>query len=206
MATASKTRQQLTRGDRAPNVFLPDQRDIIISSYDKARGDPIFVLLFSGLDTPADSRGFVLWDYDHDGWQDIAVVNANEPLLNLYHNEIASLETGLGGFAAASSSSGKADTSKASPYCLSPAPGSPFHAGSRVPPQGRSTRLSGRMRTRAAATSPIARESPARRASARVRPFEPGEPGESGDVTASPASRARGRARRPLDSSRDHLA
>lgn len=46
----------------------------------------------SGLDTPADSRGFVLWDYDRDGWQDIAVVNANEPLLNLYHNEIAGRE------------------------------------------------------------------------------------------------------------------
>jgi thiol-disulfide isomerase/thioredoxin len=42
----------------------------------------------SGLDTPADSRGFVLWDYDHDGWQDIALVNANDPLLNLYHNEL----------------------------------------------------------------------------------------------------------------------
>jgi thiol-disulfide isomerase/thioredoxin len=42
----------------------------------------------SGIDTAADSRGFVLWDYDHDGWQDIAVVNANTPLLNLYHNEM----------------------------------------------------------------------------------------------------------------------
>lgn len=51
----------------------------------------------SGLDTPADGRGFVLWDYDHDGWQDIAVVNANEPLLNLYHNEIARLESDPGG-------------------------------------------------------------------------------------------------------------
>lgn len=46
MATATKKRQQLTRGDRAPNVFLPDQRDIIISLYDKARGGPIFVLLY----------------------------------------------------------------------------------------------------------------------------------------------------------------
>lgn len=53
----------------------------------------------SGLDTPADSRGFVLWDYDHDGLQDIAVVNANEPLLNLYHNEIAGRESSPGGAA-----------------------------------------------------------------------------------------------------------
>ncbi len=44
--------------------------------------------LVSGLDNPADSRGFALFDYDHDGQQDIALVNANDPLLNLYHNQI----------------------------------------------------------------------------------------------------------------------
>ena len=27
----------------------------------------------SGMDTPADSRTFVLWDYDRDGWQDVSV-------------------------------------------------------------------------------------------------------------------------------------
>lgn len=36
----------LERGDRAPNFFLPDQRDIIINLADKARGGPLFVLLF----------------------------------------------------------------------------------------------------------------------------------------------------------------
>ena len=46
MATTTQVRQQLTRGDRAPNVFLPDQRDIIISLHDKTRGGPIFVLLY----------------------------------------------------------------------------------------------------------------------------------------------------------------
>lgn len=46
MATAPQTRQQLTLGDRAPNVFLADQRDVIISLYDKSRGGPIFVLLY----------------------------------------------------------------------------------------------------------------------------------------------------------------
>lgn len=46
MAKPIKTRQLLTPGDRAPNVFLPDQRDIIISLHDKARGGPIFVLLY----------------------------------------------------------------------------------------------------------------------------------------------------------------
>ncbi len=53
--------------------------------------------LLSGLDSVADGRGFVLWDYDRDGWQDLAVVNANNPLLNLYHNRIAqTLETASG--------------------------------------------------------------------------------------------------------------
>ena len=37
----------------------------------------------SGLDNIADGRAFVLWDFDRDGWQDIALVNANTPLLNI---------------------------------------------------------------------------------------------------------------------------
>ncbi|MCH8047253.1 MAG: ASPIC/UnbV domain-containing protein [Planctomycetes bacterium] len=44
--------------------------------------------IISGLDTAGDSRSLVLWDFDHDGRQDIAVVNADRPLLNLYHNQI----------------------------------------------------------------------------------------------------------------------
>lgn len=49
----------------------------------------------SGLDDPADSRGFAILDYDRDGWQDIALVNANQPLFNLYRNEMP--EAGLSG-------------------------------------------------------------------------------------------------------------
>ncbi len=41
----------------------------------------------SGLDHPADSRGFAVLDYDRDGWADVALVNANQPLFNLYRNE-----------------------------------------------------------------------------------------------------------------------
>jgi hypothetical protein len=44
----------------------------------------------TGLDNPADSRGFAVLDYDRDGWQDVALVNANQPLFNLYHNEMPS--------------------------------------------------------------------------------------------------------------------
>jgi thiol-disulfide isomerase/thioredoxin len=46
------------------------------------------ISLISGVDTPADSRSFCLFDYDHDGRQDIALVNANTPLLNLYRNSM----------------------------------------------------------------------------------------------------------------------
>ncbi len=45
----------------------------------------------SGADSAADSRSFVLWDYDRDGWLDLAVVNANAPLLEIYRNEMAQL-------------------------------------------------------------------------------------------------------------------
>lgn len=47
------------------------------------------ISLVSGLDNIADSRGFATLDYDRDGLQDIALVNANTPLLNLYHNNLA---------------------------------------------------------------------------------------------------------------------
>ena len=42
----------------------------------------------SGLDNIADGRSFAIFDFDRDGWQDIALVNANYPLLNIYRNEI----------------------------------------------------------------------------------------------------------------------
>ncbi|MGY8689829.1 MAG: ASPIC/UnbV domain-containing protein, partial [Verrucomicrobiales bacterium] len=40
----------------------------------------------SGLDNIGDGRGFALFDYNRDGQQDIALVNANAPLFNLYRN------------------------------------------------------------------------------------------------------------------------
>ncbi len=47
----------------------------------------------SGLDAIADSRSFVTWDFNRDGWQDIALVNANSPLLEVYRNDIGQLAT-----------------------------------------------------------------------------------------------------------------
>jgi len=48
----------------------------------------------SGLDALADGRAFALLDYDRDGWQDIAVVNVNAPLLSLYRNDIGLGDSG----------------------------------------------------------------------------------------------------------------
>jgi hypothetical protein len=46
----------------------------------------------SGADDPADGRAVSLLDYDRDGWQDLAVVNANSPLLQLFRNEIGEVD------------------------------------------------------------------------------------------------------------------
>ncbi len=45
----------------------------------------------SGADDIADSRTWAALDYDQDGWTDIALVNANAPLLSLYRNTIGEI-------------------------------------------------------------------------------------------------------------------
>lgn len=44
----------------------------------------------SGADNIADGRVLCLWDFDRDGWQDMALASANAPLLSLYRNQIGS--------------------------------------------------------------------------------------------------------------------
>ncbi|MDB4720360.1 ASPIC/UnbV domain-containing protein [Verrucomicrobiales bacterium] len=46
----------------------------------------------SGADDVADSRTWAALDYDKDGWTDIALVNANAPLLSLYRNTIGEIK------------------------------------------------------------------------------------------------------------------
>ncbi len=48
----------------------------------------------SGADDVGDSRAWVQWDMDRDGWPDIAVVNANVPSLSLYRNLLAAQHPG----------------------------------------------------------------------------------------------------------------
>ncbi len=44
----------------------------------------------SGMAHPGDGRSVVVWDYDHDGFQDIVSINANGPKLVWYQNALAS--------------------------------------------------------------------------------------------------------------------
>ena len=60
----------------------------------------IDVSALSGMDSESDSRSFALLDYDHDGWQDVVLVNANQPLTQLYHNDIAQVPGVRGGMVA----------------------------------------------------------------------------------------------------------
>ena len=52
MNTTDAMPAHLTVGDRAPNFFLADHRDIIISLYDKVKGGPIVVMLYPAADDP----------------------------------------------------------------------------------------------------------------------------------------------------------
>lgn len=56
----------------------------------------------SGADSPFDARSFVVWDFDRDGWNDFAAINANEPLLEVFHNRLgrAAEARGAGGILA----------------------------------------------------------------------------------------------------------
>jgi len=66
------------------------ERDHLFLSDDCGRQfeDVSFV---SGLDDPGDGRSFALWDFNQDGWQDLAVINANHPKTQIYRNDIGTL-------------------------------------------------------------------------------------------------------------------
>jgi thiol-disulfide isomerase/thioredoxin len=53
----------------------------------------------SGADELADGRCFVIWDYDHDGAQDLALININTPHVQIFRNQLAD-SSSLGHFIA----------------------------------------------------------------------------------------------------------
>jgi len=89
----------LSKGLRAQGVGLPGrdfqdgvsqsghERNHLFLSLDALQFEDVSGV--SGADSPADGRAYALLDYDRDGWQDIAVVNANAPFAELFHNQMA---------------------------------------------------------------------------------------------------------------------
>lgn len=68
----------------------------------------------SGLDDEADSRAFAVLDYDRDGWRDLVLVNAMNPLTRLFRNELG--DSGRKGNMLAISLRGGNQTSSASEW------------------------------------------------------------------------------------------
>ncbi len=58
------------------------------------------VSLWSGGDSIADGRCFAIWDYDHDGGQDLALINMNSPHLQILRNQIPDRAERTNGFIA----------------------------------------------------------------------------------------------------------
>ena len=58
------------------------------------------VSLSSGGDSIADGRCFSIWDYDHDGGQDLALINMNSPHLQILRNQIPDRAERTNGFIA----------------------------------------------------------------------------------------------------------
>ncbi len=78
--------------------FSGHERDHVFLN--QGREDYVEVSGVSGLDHPGDSRAFAVLDYDRDGWQDLAVVNANAPQFQLYRNQMGEREGATGGMVA----------------------------------------------------------------------------------------------------------
>lgn len=51
-------------------------------------GDFDDVALVSGIDFKEDGRGFVLFDYDRDGWTDIGLISTNRPRFRILRNRL----------------------------------------------------------------------------------------------------------------------
>ncbi len=90
---------EIARGKMEVHSLSGKERNHLFINEDSGK-DFVNLSALSGLDSVADGRGFGVLDYDHDGWQDVAVVNANSPLVQLYHNDIGKMPNARGGMIA----------------------------------------------------------------------------------------------------------
>lgn len=56
------------------------------------------VTLVSGIDFREDGRGFVLFDFDRDGWLDLGISSPNEPRFRIARNRLAEFQETKNGF------------------------------------------------------------------------------------------------------------
>ncbi len=84
------------------------------------------VSLVSGADFREDGRGFVLMDYDLDGWLDLGITSPNYPRFRMVRNRLVDLQTKKNGFVEVTLVGGQTSTEPSTEW----SPREPF--GSRV--------------------------------------------------------------------------
>lgn len=98
----SSSEQWLLNGP--PRLFVEDEgenkdeiRSNSLSGLERNRlklqrsGKFVDVSLVSGTDCKEDGRGFVLFDYDQDGWLDIGLVSTHSPRFRIFRNRMSEL-------------------------------------------------------------------------------------------------------------------
>jgi len=80
-------RLKLPSLERGKLSFSGNERNHLFQNHQGVTFNDISGL--SGLDTAQDGRTFAVWDFDRDGWQDIALLNINTPVLSLFRNQHA---------------------------------------------------------------------------------------------------------------------
>ena len=71
--------------ERGKLSFSGNERNHLFQNMNGKRFEDISGI--SGIDSIQDGRCFAVLDYDRDGWQDIALLNINTPVLSLFRNQ-----------------------------------------------------------------------------------------------------------------------
>jgi hypothetical protein len=82
------------------------------------------VSLVSGVDFREDGRGFVLFDYDRDGWLDMGISSPNAPRFRLVKNRMADFQEAQNGFVEVSLVGGQESASSSTEWTSRDAYGS----------------------------------------------------------------------------------
>lgn len=76
-----------SQGKTVSNSFSGNEKNhFFLNQQGKAFTD---LSTLSGMNLPADGRSFALFDYDRDGWLDLALVSVNAPRLQIFRNQMS---------------------------------------------------------------------------------------------------------------------